>query len=78
MGDFELRHLRDQQKHEADFLIMRDRQRAPALARELFVQRAQLPPFVADYLTLILENTFDARVGNVVADWEKWLNASAR
>ena len=61
-----------------DFALAARRQRDPALARELFAQRAQLPPFVADYLTLILEHTFDARVGNVVADWEKWLSAAAR
>jgi hypothetical protein len=64
--------------HPRDFALAARHQRDPALARELFAHRAQLPPFVADYLTLILENTFDARLGNVVADWEKWLSASAR
>ncbi len=64
--------------HPREFALAARRQRDPALARELFAQRAQLPQFVADYLTLILENTFDARLGNVVADWEKWLSASAR
>ena len=64
--------------HPREFALAARRQRDPALARDLFAQRAQLPPFVADYLPLILEHTFEARLGNVLADWETWLSASAR
>jgi len=48
-------------------------QRNPALTRTLFERRDKLPPVVAGYLTLLLENTFGARLGNNLSDWEVWL-----
>src|SRR5262249_10218525 len=48
-------------------------QRSPALARALFERRKSLPPVLAAHLTLVLENTFGARLGNSLSDWEQWL-----
>ena len=49
------------------------RQRDKALARALFEKRGSLPPALASHLTLILESAFEARLGDVMEDWEAWL-----
>jgi hypothetical protein len=48
-------------------------QRDPALTRRLFERREKVPPVVAGHLTLLLEMTFGARLGNNLGDWEGWL-----
>lgn len=49
------------------------RQRHGALTRKLFEQRDRMPPVVAAHLPLILEHTFEKRLGNVLPDWEAFL-----
>lgn len=51
-------------------------QRDKPLARALFAKRANLPKAVSDHLTLILENAFEARLGDVADDWAEWLAAN--
>jgi len=48
-------------------------QRDKPLARALFAQRSTLPRDLAAALPLILEHTFDARLGDVMEDWEQQL-----
>jgi hypothetical protein len=60
------------------FVAAAVRQRDPALVRALFEKRSTLPPPVASHVTLILANAFDARLGDVAADWAKWLGETLK
>lgn len=62
--------------HAAAFARAAERQRNPALARVLFQQRTSLPPALAAHLPMILEHTFEARIGHSLADWERWLKSA--
>ena len=56
------------------FIAAALRQRDPALARSLFAGRDRLPKDFQPYVPLILEQTFNQRYGNVLADWQAWLD----
>ena len=49
------------------------KQADPALARAVFAKRATLPDTFVPYLYALLERTFNARLGNVEADWAAYL-----
>lgn len=49
------------------------RQRNAELTRKLFDRKDRLPPVVAAHLPLILEYTFEKRLGNVLTDWEVFM-----
>ncbi|MCE9532560.1 MAG: HEAT repeat domain-containing protein [Planctomycetes bacterium] len=58
---------------QSPFVWATQMQRSPTLVRNLFDRREKLPPVLAAHLTLLLENTFGARLGNNLSDWEEWL-----
>ncbi|MHB9108937.1 MAG: HEAT repeat domain-containing protein [Armatimonadota bacterium] len=52
-----------------------ERQRNPKLTRTLFAQYANLPEPLKGHATLLLEHTFNARIGNDPDTWTEWLAA---
>lgn len=56
------------------FVAAAIRQRDPALSKTLFAARESLPPSIAGYVPLILEYTFDARLGESLDDWAEFLS----
>lgn len=48
-------------------------QRSPEAARKLFAMRADLPEGIRSYLSLILEHSLEANLGQVIPDWEALL-----
>ena len=48
-------------------------QRDKALTKRLFEMRNDLPKYTRNHLVKLLEVTFNARLGNVLSDWEEWL-----
>ncbi|MBI2194494.1 MAG: hypothetical protein HYU36_21155 [Planctomycetes bacterium] len=60
---------------EGSFFIAALRQRDSALARKLLKKRQALPAYLSSVLPLILEATFEARLGHDLNAWEKWLEA---
>jgi hypothetical protein len=55
------------------FVAAAIKQRDPALSKALFDARESLPPSIAGYVPLILEYTFDARLGESLDDWADFL-----
>lgn len=56
------------------FVAAAIKQRDPALSKALFDARESLPPSIAGYVPLILEYTFDARLGESLDDWAEFLS----
>lgn len=50
-------------------------QRHATLAREIFTRRDRLPPPAQGYVFLMLEHTFQARLGHDVRAWEDYLDS---
>lgn len=50
------------------------RQRDPVLTTELFARAGTAPYEMGGNMAMILEHTFDARLGNSLADWRAWLD----
>jgi len=48
-------------------------QRNPALTRAIFTRDATLPEPLKGHATLLLEHTFNARIGNDPEAWSEWL-----
>jgi len=62
------------QFHNANaFLWAALAQRDPKLTRKLFEKRKGLPKPLQTLMPKLLEVTFGARLGNVMSDWEQWL-----
>jgi len=53
-----------------------ERQRNPKLTRALFANYATLPEPLKGHATLLLEHTFNARIGNDPEAWTEWLAAN--
>ena len=47
------------------------------LTRALFQNRKSLPKDITTYLPIILEHTYDARLGGVLSDWEHYLQSGS-
>jgi hypothetical protein len=46
----------------------------PILSKKVFASQADLPEFLQGKRTcLILESTFNARLGGMTGEWEEWL-----
>lgn len=48
-----------------------------SLARRMFDERTKMRPETADYVAHALEHAFDAQLGNVMEDWDAWLEEHA-
>ena len=64
--------------HPAEIVGVLLCQAHPALAKAILARHGTLPPAVDHVLPIVLEKTFDARLGGVIDDWKKWSDLSTK